>query len=84
MNLSEFKEALFRALLEVQGLRPPAKPHRLGPAEEGEAPEATSRTRELVERLLAEAFKNGFPDVPDYKLRVTSLSGGLLRNMLIV
>jgi hypothetical protein len=76
MNLSEFKDAIFRSLLEVQGLRPPATPRTLGPAEETEAPEAITRTEELAERLIKDAFENGFIEPPGFRLETTELFGG--------
>ena len=76
MDLSELKDAIFRSLLEVQGLRPPATPHTLGPTEEAEAPEAITRTHELVERLIRDAFENGFMEPPGFHFETTKLFGG--------
>lgn len=76
MNLSEFKEAIFRALLETQGLVPPPERRGLGPTGEAEVPEEVSRTRQMMEQLIAEAFKNGFPEPPEFRLEATELFGG--------
>ena len=76
MDLWELKDAIFRSLLEVQGLRPPATPHTLGPTEEAEVPEAITRTHELVERLIRDAFENGFMEPPGFHFETTKLFGG--------
>lgn len=76
MNLSELKEAIFRSLLEVQGLRRPPTHHALGTTEQVEAPEVVKGTWELVEFLIKEAYRNGFNEPPEFKVDTTELFGG--------
>jgi hypothetical protein len=76
MDNLQFEDAIFRSLLQAQGLPPPPISHGLGPAEANEPSESQEEIRGLAKRLITEAYENGLEGPRVYELKSEKLAGG--------